>query len=189
MTIISTGLLIWVLVHLFPSVFSNQRQKLISLIGSKPYQGLFSILIIVGLVLIVSGWRNTVPAQVYLPVEQLRLPSVLLAVAGLMLVVAAKFPATRLKFIFRHPQLTGVMAWSIAHLLMNGDSRSLLVFSVIGLWCIVLMFTINRRDGEWRKPEQVAGWGQELVMLMIGLIVAATVIYFHQYLSGIAISG
>ncbi len=187
MTTISAGLLIWVVVHLFPSVFSGQRQRLISRIGSNSYQGLFAILIIASLVLIVLGWRNTVPDQVYLPAVQLRLPSVLLTVVGFIVMVGAKFPATRLKFIFRHPQLTGVLIWAIAHLLMNGDSRSLLVFSVIGLWCVVSMFTISRRDGEWRKPAQAAGWGQELVILTIGLIVAATAMYLHQYLSGIAI--
>ncbi len=187
MITISLGLIIWVFVHLFPSVFSDKRQKLISRIGNNPYQGLFSILIIASLVLIVFGWRNTIPTQVYLPVEQLRMPSVLLIVASLILIVGANFPNTRLKFIFRHPQLTGVLVWAIAHLLMNGDNRSLLVFSVIGLWCMVTMFTINRRDGEWQKPEKAAGWGQEIVMGAIGVIVAATAIYFHQYLSGIAL--
>lgn len=187
MITISLGLIIWVFVHLFPSVFSDKRQKLISQIGNNPYQGLFSILIIASLVLIVFGWRNTVPTQVYLPVEQLRLPSVLLVVAGLILIVAANFPNTRLKSIFRHPQLTGVLVWAIAHLLMNGDNRSLLVFSVIGLWCMVAMITINRRDGEWQKPEKAAGWGQEIAMGAIGVIVAVIAMYFHQYLSGIAL--
>ncbi|MCP4472884.1 MAG: NnrU protein [Gammaproteobacteria bacterium] len=187
MITISTGLVIWTLVHLFPSVFPDKRQKLISRIGNNPYQGLFSILIIASLVLIVFGWRNTVPAQVYLPVEQLRLPSVLLTVASFILIVGANFPDTRLKLIFRHPQLTGVLVWAAAHLLMNGDNRSLLVFSVIGLWCAVTMLTINRRDGEWQKPEKTAGWGQEVIMGAIGVIVAAIAIYFHQYLSGIAL--
>ncbi len=187
MITISAGLIIWVLVHLFPSVFSARREKIISRIGSNPYQGLFSILIITSLVLIVLGWRNTVPVHVYLPVVELRLPSVLLVVVSFILIVGANFPGTRLKLLFRHPQLTGVLAWAIAHLLMNGDSRSLLVFSVIGLWCMVTMFTINRRDGEWQKPEKVAGWGQEIVMGAIGVIVAATVIYFHQFLSGMAL--
>ncbi len=184
---ISLGLVIWVLVHLFPSVFAGGRQKLISRIGDNPYQGLFSILIIASLLLIVFGWRNTVPVQVYSPVEQLRLPSVFLTVVSLVLIVGANFPGTRLKFIFRHPQLTGVLLWAIAHLLMNGDNRSLLVFSVLGLWCVVTMFSINRRDGEWQKPEKTAGWGQEVVMGAIGAIVAAIAIYFHQYLSGIAL--
>ncbi len=187
MITISAGLLIWVVAHLFPSVFSAQRQKLISHIGSNPYQGLFAILIIASLVLIVLGWRNTVPEQIYLPAAQLRLPSVFLTVVGFVVMVGANFPATRLKFIIRHPQLTGVLIWALAHLLMNGDSRSLLVFSVIGLWCTVSMFTISRRDGEWRKPAKAASWGQELIMLTVGLIVAATAMYFHQYLSGIAI--
>ena len=42
MSMLATGLLIWVVVHLFPTLLPKQRQKLISSIGDKAYQGIWS---------------------------------------------------------------------------------------------------------------------------------------------------
>ena len=112
----------------------------------------------------------------------------LLAVAGIILMVAASFP-TRLKRLIRHPQLTGVLLWAGAHLLLNGDNRSLLVFAVLVIWSVVSMIAINRRDGVWIKPVLTSGWGQEGVMVVAGLAVAAIIVQFHEYLSGVPLIG
>ena len=187
MTMLSLGLFIWVTVHLFPSVLPDKRQLLITRLGNNAYRGVFALLILVSLFLIVSGWRTTVPAHLYNPVDVLQLPSILLTMVGFILVVAANFPATRFKRIIRQPQLTGVFIWAIAHLLTNGDSRSVMVFSVLGAWCVVSIFTIKRRDGTWVKPHTSAGWGQEIGIVMAGLAISALAIYFHESLSGVQI--
>jgi uncharacterized membrane protein len=180
------GLVIWIAVHLYPSVAPASRQQLIVRIGNNAYQGIFSILLIAGLIAIVFGWRNTGPVHLYTPVEELRHPAMLLVVIGFILMVAASFP-TRIKQVIRHPQLTGVLIWAVAHLLLNGDSRSVLVFTAIVTWSAVSMLTINRRDGSWLKPTVPTGWAREVVMLVVSLIVAAVVVRFHYYLSGVAL--
>lgn len=188
MTVIAIGLLIWVCVHLFPSLFPAPRERLITRLGSNAYQGLFALCILAGLLLIIFGWRNAQPTQVYLPPAGLRHPAMLLVIIGFILMVAANFPATRFKRIIRHPQLTGVAIWAFAHLLMNGDSRSLLVFAALGLWSLVSMFSINRRDGIWIKPGKSDGWGQDVIILVGGLALSALAFYFHEYLSGVALT-
>jgi uncharacterized membrane protein len=189
MTMLSIGLFIWVTVHLFPSALPNKRQSLIARLGNNAYQGIFALLILASLLLIVFGWRTSVPTHLYAPVDVLRLPAIILIFVGFILMVAAKFPATRFKQIIRHPQLTGVFIWAIAHLLMNGDSRSVLLFSVFGAWCVVSAFTFNHRDGAWVKPDTVAGWGQEIGIVIAGVVIYALMIYFHEYLSGIQLLG
>ena len=181
-----SGLVIWVLVHLFPSLLPAQRDRLAEKLGA-PYQGIFALCILTALLLNIFGWRGAVPAQVYIPPGALRLPSMLLTVLGLILFVSASFPATRIKRVLRHPQLTGVLLWSLAHLLVNGDSRSLPLFGVIGAWSLVEMVTISRRDGAWQKPDTPAGWTQDILILVIGLAASALAIYFHPYLSGVAL--
>ena len=187
MGMLATGLLLWVVVHLFPSLLPQQRQKLISSVGDKAYQGIFALCILAGLLLIVFGWRSAVPTPVYTPLAQLREPAMLLVVIAFVLLVAANFPSTRIKRVIRHPQLSGVMLWAIAHLLMNGDSRSLLLFSVLGVWSLVSMLTINRRDGIWIKPGKPDGWGQDIIIVIVALAVSALAVYFHEYLAGIAL--
>ena len=189
MSMLGIGLLIWVAVHLFPSVFPAARQSLITRLGNMAYQGVFAMCILAGLLLIIFGWRSTVPTQVYVPPLALREPGMLLVVLGFILMAAANFPATRIKRFIRHPQLSGVLLWAIAHLLMNGDSRSLLVFAVIGLWSLVSMLTINHRDGAWSRPDPPSGWITEMIMVVAGMVVAGLGFYFHQYLAGVPLIG
>ncbi len=62
--------------------------------------------------------------------------------------------------IVRHPQLTGVSIWAFAHLMMNGDSRSIVLFGTMFIWAILsIAALINRRDGEWVK-QPVPGLGK-----------------------------
>ncbi|MBT8126143.1 MAG: NnrU protein [Gammaproteobacteria bacterium] len=186
MAMLISGLSIWIAVHLFPAVAPASRRQLMTRLGNGPYQAVFSLLLIAGLLLIVFGWRNTVPDHVYTPLAALRHPAMLLVVIGFILMVAASFP-TRIKRVLRHPQLTGVLLWAIAHLLLNGDSRSVAVFGALALWTVVSMLMINRRDGAWIKPEISGAWGREIMIVIIGLAVSAVVVRFHQYLSGVAI--
>ncbi len=186
MAMLISGLSIWIVVHLFPSVAPATRQHLISRMGNGPYQAVFALLLIAGLLLIIFGWRNAVPDHVYTPLAALRHPAMLLVVIGFILMVAASFP-TRIKRVLRHPQLTGVLIWATAHLLLNGDSRSVLVFGALALWTVVSMLMINRRDGAWVKPEISGGWGREILIVVIGLVISAVALRFHHYLSGVAL--
>ena len=189
MTLLGLGLFIWVTVHLFPSVLPDKRQLLIKRLGNNAYQGIFALVILVGLILIVLGWRISVATHLFIPIELLRLPSVILIIIGFILMVAANFSDTRFKRIIRHPQLTGVFIWAIAHFMLNGDSRSVLLFSVIAAWCVVAMLTINHREGSWIKPDTTAGWGKEAGIVLTGIVIAAIMTYFHKYLSGIQLLG
>jgi len=188
MIMIYAGLLLWIGVHLFPSVAPTAKQRILARVGGNAYQGLFALLVLAGLLLIIFGWRGTLPTQVYVPPTGMRHPGMLLAALGILLFVASNFPS-RIKRIIRHPQLTGVLLWSLAHLSMNGDSRSLTVFGALAAWSIVSMLTINRREGTWVKPAPGMGWGMELVMIVVGLVVAMLIVRFHQYLSGMALIG
>ncbi|MEL6482604.1 MAG: NnrU family protein, partial [Pseudomonadota bacterium] len=53
----------------------------------------------------------------------------------------------------RHPQLTGVKIWAVAHLLVNGDLASVILFGGLLAWAVVALIMINKRDGKGPKPE------------------------------------
>ena len=189
MNLLILGLLIWSVVHLFPSLAPNARKALISKLGEIPYQGLFAACIFLGLGMIILGWRSMVPSHIYLPDPAFRHFAMLLVVFGFILMAAANFSTTRVKLFIRHPQLSGVMLWAIGHMLANGDSRSLLLFSAIAVWTIVSMIAINRRDSAWQKPQSVMPLYKEFMIVIVGVVLAAAVVRFHVYLSGIPLIG
>jgi uncharacterized membrane protein len=186
MTMIYAGLFLWIALHLLPSAAPLAKQKIIAKTGDKAYQGIFALLVFAGLLLIIFGWRNTIPEYVYNPPAGIRHMAMLIAVVGVILFISANFP-TRIKLIIRHPQLSGVLLWAVAHLLLNGDSRSVTVFGALAAWSLLSMFTINRREGKWEKPQPTKGWWLEAVIVIVGLIVSVIIVRFHQYLSGIAL--
>ena len=184
MIMIYAGLFLWIAVHLFPSLSPSGKQKIVAKIGDNAYQGIFALLVFAGLLMIIFGWRGATPEFVYNPIAGLRHPAMLLAVIGIILMVAANFPS-RIKLVIRHPQLTGVFLWCTAHLILNGDSRSVTVFGALAAWCLLSMYTINRREGAWIKPAPTKGWWLEAVIVVVGLIVSVVIVRFHKYLSGV----
>ncbi|MCW4186870.1 MAG: NnrU family protein [Candidatus Thiodiazotropha lotti] len=88
-------MILWMSVHLSPSLLPQLRDGLVKRIGEGPYLDLFALLIITGVMLIVFGWRSTQPTQVYAPMAGLRHPAMLLVVIGFVLMVAASFPQIR----------------------------------------------------------------------------------------------
>ena len=185
MKLMWAGLGLWVVVHLIPSMAPGVRQKWQGAMGEKGYMASFALLIVLSLVLIVFGWRSTVPEPVYAVVPGLHGVAITLLVLGFILFGAAQQP-TRIKRLIRHPQLTGLIAWSVAHLMLNGDSRSVTLFGVLGVWAVVSIVTINRRDGEWVKPE-APSWGREVVGLVISLAIFALFVFIHPYIAGVPV--
>ena len=130
--LLAFGVLLWSLVHLFPCVMPEKRNQLNDSMGNK-YQGLFALLSILSIVLMVIGWRNTVPEHIYNPPAWGRHLAMLLVFLGVILFGDANVHS-RIKRVIRHPMLTGVILWALAHLLANGDSRSLLLFGGLLIW-------------------------------------------------------
>lgn len=185
MEILIAGLLLFAAVHFIPSKAQGLKAAMVAKLGGGGYQGIFSLLLITALALIVYGWRHTLPQHVYaLPLAVRPVTSVLMLIA-FILFVASK-PPTRIKRFIRHPQLTSVVLWAVAHLLSNGDSRSLVLFGGLGLWAILEMVFINQREGTWVKPEAPA-LSAEIILLVIGIVVFAAVIWAHPWLAGVPV--
>jgi hypothetical protein len=52
----------------------------------------------------------------------------------------------------RHPQLIAVKTWALAHLLVNGDLPSLILFGGLLAWAVVSVILINRAQRDWTPP-------------------------------------
>ena len=177
------GLVLWSCIHLFPSVAMGAREGIISKLGLWPFKGIFAILIASSITLIVFGWRSIEPTDIYLPPSWGSYVTFLLVLLTFILFIAAR-RKTNIKRILRHPQLTGLVFWSIGHLLANGDNRSLILFFWLGVWAILEMIMISRREGEWKKPDSVLV-KNDVVTVISGSVLFAILLMAHPYLSGI----
>ncbi|MEM8498501.1 MAG: NnrU family protein [Pseudomonadota bacterium] len=185
MSLLIAGLLLWSFVHFIPSLLPGLKQSWKGALGEGGYMGSFSLLLLASLTMIVFGWRSSTPTLVYLADPVFRPVGIGLMVVALVLFVASK-PPTSIKRFLRHPQLTSVVVWSIAHLLMNGDSRSVLLFGGLLVWAVLQMLFINRREGAWQKPE-APGLVGDLKVIGIGIAVFGVVAWLHPYLAGMPV--
>lgn len=185
MGLLITGLLIWSLVHFVPSLATPLKQKYIEKLGENGYKLAFTVLILISLALIIFGWRSSVPTMLYVLPPIFRMISILLILIGFIL-FGASHSATRIKSYVRHPQLTGVIVWALAHLMLNGDSRAIVLFGGLGIWAILEIIFINRREGAWVKPA-APGWAQEFKGLAISIVVFVVVVMLHPYIAGVPI--
>ncbi len=152
MILLILGVALWSLAHLFPVATAGTRRRLLTRVGEPAYKGSFSLVVVASLVMMVLGWRATTPVPVYAPPSWGVHATQLALFVAVGLFVVSALP-TNAKRVLRHPQLSGLAVWSGGHLLANGDQRSLILFGGLGLWALLSIFLINRRDGDWRKPD------------------------------------
>ncbi|MDH3576892.1 MAG: NnrU family protein [Gammaproteobacteria bacterium] len=183
MSLLIIGVVIWSLTHLFPSVLPDTRDGLVGKLGENRYRGLFALLIIASLVLIVLGWRRSLPTALYAPPFAASPVISALVLIALILFFASGAPGNIKRFV-RHPQMAGTMLWGIAHLLTNGSTRAVALFGGLTLWAIVEVLMCNRRDGKWQKPEPAA-IKFDVIPVVIGSVIFAAVLYFHGTLFGV----
>ena len=182
MTMLILGVLLWSVLHLVPSALVAPRARLVDSLGANAYRGVFSLAILASILLMVFGWKSATPGAFYAPpLFGSPVIAVLLFVTFVMF-VASGAPGHIRRYI-RHPQMTAVILWSAAHLLANGDSRSLVLFGGLGLWAVLEIVFINRRDGAWQRPDS-GSIGADAISLVAGAVIFATIAYFHGSLFG-----
>lgn len=177
------GVLLFALPHLAVGAAPALRQKVASIIGNQPFRGLFSAVQLLAIYLMASGWSSASVAPVYSPVTGNRfVPAVLMFAAAILFF--APYPPNNIRRFLRHPQLLGVVCWSAAHLLANGDSRSLVLFGGLGAWAILQIFVLNRRDGEW-QPRAHAPYLNDVLLVLFGAFAFSLLAWFHGALFGV----
>ena len=183
MSLLITGLLLFTIVHLLPAAAPDVRGQLVDRLGEDAYRGVFSIVIVASIVIMVFGWKAATPAGIYVPpVSGGPLISTLVFFAFVMFV--ASKARTNYKRFVRHPQMLAVILWSVAHLLVNGDSRSVVLFGGLGLWAIAEIVLCNRRDGKREKPD-VVPFSADLLVAVIAGVAFAAFFFLHRALFGV----
>ena len=182
MILLVAGLALFIAVHLVPSIVPL-RAALIARLGAGPYCGLFSLIALVGLVLVVWGFARAPFEPLYTAPAWGRQVALFAVPVALVLLAAANMP-THIRAVFRHPMLLGVLLWAIAHLLSNGDLRSVVLFGSFAGYAVLDLISVRAR-GKRPSTEKAPRLAMDAAAIAAGLVAAGLLAYFHANLFGV----
>ncbi|MCX7286069.1 MAG: NnrU family protein [Rhodobacterales bacterium] len=175
MALIILGLLLWWAAHLFKRLAPARRAAL-----GDAGKGLVTVGVLAGVVLMVIGYRgNTAPDLWYPPAFLTHVNNLLMLFA--VYLYAASGMKTRITRVIRHPQLTAVKTWAVAHLVVNGDLASVILFGGLLAWAVVEVILINRADPRGPLPEP-ASMGREIGAVVGAVVVTGAIGWVHNWL-------
>jgi len=167
------GLAAFSLPHLWKRLSPASRGRL-----GDPGKGIVAVLSIGGIWLVARGYGAWDDApQLWFPAPWLTPLNNLLVALGFYFFVASGMGVWGAR-VNRHPQLTAVILWAVAHLLVNGDMASILLFGGFLIWAVVEILLINRQQPLW-APGPRPPMGKEVTAVAVALVVYGVVGYVH----------
>ncbi|MEO9612726.1 MAG: NnrU family protein [Nitratireductor sp.] len=184
MLVLILGLVLFLGVHsvrVFAPAWRDQKRDAL---GHGPWRGAYSLVSVVGFVLIVWGyglaWAGA-PVLYEPPVWLKHLAALLMLFAFISIMVFA-LPAGRLKPVLKHPMLLAVKLWALAHLLANGDLASLLLFGSFLAWAVLDRISVKRRGEAPPAPGPVFN---DAIAVAAGLVLYVLFVWkLHLWLFG-----
>jgi uncharacterized membrane protein len=191
LAIMILGLVVFLGIHALTACRA-QRAGVIARMGEGAYKGLFSLVSIVGIVLVAWGfatYRATGWIDVWYPPAWTRHVTVALVWPAIICFYAAYSPG-RIKTVLKHPMLVGVKLWAVAHLISNGDLGSIILFGSILGWAVFDRISLKHRTDPGGPPIPVGGVGKDVMAVVVGtLIYLALGFLFHPYVIGVPAFG
>src|SRR6056297_692430 len=169
------GLILWSAGHFFKRVAPDMRAGM-----GTAGKGVAALIILAGVVLMVIGYRaadgavfwGRHPATVGINNLLMLLSVYMFAAAGMKTALARKM---------RHPMLGAVKVWALAHLLVNGDVPSFVLFGGLLAWAVIEMIVINKSEPDWTPPAPQPK-SREIMALVGSVVVFAVIALIHMWL-------
>ncbi len=185
------GLIVFLGAHVFVSM-RGEREALIKRLGRGPYLGLFSLVSVVGIVLIGYGfarYRAEGIIPLWYPPAWTRQIVVALMWPASIAIVAAYIPGD-IKRVLKHPMLVGVKLWAFAHLCANGDVGGIILFGSVLVWAVYDRITLKRRTDPGAPPIPAGGRRNDIIAIIVGTILyLALGFVFHPIVIGLPAFG
>jgi uncharacterized membrane protein len=183
------GLVIFIANHVFVT-FRDARARAIARLGIGGYRALFSLVSIIGLVLIIYGYGHyrTNPIEVWTPPALMRHITIGLMLIAVILLTAFFVPS-HIKAKTKHPMLASVKTWAFAHLLSNGDLGSIILFGSFLAWGVYARIAAKRR-GDLGATTAPSGWLNDVIVVVLGIVIFLALGYvFHPVVIGVPVFG
>jgi len=179
MTLLIVGIILWWAAHLVKRLAPDLRAAMTEKVGGGS-KGVCSGVIVLSVVLMVIGYRGVEFSAVYDPPSWGKhLNNLLMLVAVILFGLGSSKSPLRAKV--RHPMLTGMLLWAVAHLLANGDLASVVLFGTMAVWAVVEMLLINSKEPVYHRYEGGSNIGT-VRLLVISAVVFVVIAAIHTWL-------
>ncbi len=170
------GLFLWCGAHLLKRLAPGLRAAL----GEGPGKGIVAVTLLISIWLMSKGYGMADGAVFWGRSQALvGINNLLMLLAVYMF--AASGMKTALARRMRHPMLGAVKVWALAHILVNGDVPSFILFGGLLAWAVVQMIVINKAQPEWTRPDPVPQ-SKELMALGGTVVVFVVIAGIHYWL-------
>jgi uncharacterized membrane protein len=166
---------LWIGAHWFKRLAPGARASM-----GGAGKGVVSVLSLAGIVAMVIGYRAAEFVPVYTPIPGMGHANNTLMLLSLFLFGVGGTKGS-LYPRMRHPMLWGTVVWALAHLLVNGDQVSIVLFGGMGLWALISMLLINR-SSNWIAPVNGRGVKGDLMNIAGALVLFGLIAMIHKML-------
>jgi uncharacterized membrane protein len=198
MPVLLLGTLLFIGTHSF-TMAREPRAAAIGRLGENGYKVAYSLLSLLGLILIGVGYdqyREAGTIPVWDPPVWTRHLALLLVWLAFVAFAAAYLPG-RIKGALKHPMMVAIKVWALAHLLANGDLGSMLLFGSLLAWAVFARISVKRRSVAAAHggplvapaaPDTPAGFRSDALALGIGTAAFLVfAIWLHPRWIGVAV--
>ena len=189
MLMLVLGLVLFLGVHSVRIVADDWRSRTMARMGDMPWKGIYSLVALLGLVLIIWGYglARQQPVVLWSPPTGLRHLNALFTLAAFILVAAAYVPRNQIKAKLHHPMVLGVKLWAFGHLLATGTLANALLFGALLLWAIVCFRAARQRDRRLGTVYPAGTAGHTVATVMVGIVLwAVFAFWLHASWIGVA---
>lgn len=185
------GLALFIGVHLVTTQ-PDLRHGLSQRMGLGAYKGLYSLLSFAGLALIVLGYHKAQLAPGKNPVlwntpHWGRHIAMLLMLPVFPLLAATYLPG-RISAAVRHPMITAVKFWALAHLFVRGDAASILLFAGLLGWAVYDRISLKQREAGGLVTVKTGPPRNDIIAIVLGLAIYAIFLKWgHAAIIGVPI--
>jgi uncharacterized membrane protein len=189
MLLLVIGLLVFFAIHFVPTS-PDLRHGLVERFGDNAYKLAYSAISILGFALIVLGYHKLQlhPGKnpvLFSPPEWTRHLAFVLMIPAMIFLVAAFVPS-RIRTAVKHPMLAAVKLWALAHLLVNGDLASLLLFGSFLAYAIYDRISVKKREALGPLGARTGAPINDAIVIIAGLAVYAFMMLLgHGVLIGV----
>jgi len=190
MLLLCLGIVVFLGAHTVPA-FPATRGRLVALYGETRFKSLYSIVSLLGLVLIIAGfsrYRDEGLIQVWYPPLGINHLTILLMWLAFICLASMGRKPGRIRGWLRHPMLVAIKIWALAHLLANGDAGGMLLFGSFLAWAVFDRIAVKRR-GDLGAPRISSFTRADMVAVGAGTVAWVAMIFLHPILIGVSVLG